>query len=508
VRWTRAAAWAVVAALWLAIGPLVLLAAVLTLTHPRTRGLLRVDRPGRRTALVGAGVLALVLGAVWLVPDGRLPVPPGGGAWVTPGYTGRPFSPQPLPVTADVPDRPGPLGLSVEVDSGWYGAEHCGHLLPDTHERLLALCTSRSGARLKVLDPRTLRPVATASLPDPCADVRPAAGADEEFVVATGDRRLLHVTTTDGADEPAVVTQRAVDLARVLPAGACVVSVAVDPVGRTWFVTEAGDVGVVAEEGEPAVLALEEPVSQPLAVDRDGAYVTTVEAVHRVVTRAGAPLETWRAAYETGSGRKPGQVDAGSGSGVTLLDPSSGERLLALTDNANPRMHVVVLRAVDGSQVCRQEVFGDDASATEAALTAVGGTGVVVSNGHGWTGPWRGVLGRRPPGGITRVDVVDGSCATTWTSEEAAPTSGTTVSHATGLVYAWTKRRSWLGVDAWYLTALDARTGRTAFAARGGTGPWAGNAGSPVTIGPAGTAFVATRAGLVRVVDGTRGLRD
>ena len=501
MRWTRAAAWAVVAALWLACGPVVLLAAVAALVHPRTRGLLRVDRPDRRTTLVGVAGLVLLLGAVWFVPDGRLPVPPGGGAWVTPGYTGRPVSPQPLP---GEPDRPGPLGLSVEVDSGWYGAEHCGHLLPDTHERLLAQCTSRSGARLKVLDPGTLRPVATASLPDPCADVPPAAGTDEEFVVATGDRRLLHITTTDGADAPAVVTQSAVVLGRVLPAGACVVSVAVDAVGRTWFVTRAGEVGVVAAEGEPSVLALGESVSQPLAVDRDGAYVTTAEAVHRVVTRAGAPLETWRSAYETGSGRKPGQRDAGSGSGVTLLEGG----LLALTDNANPRMHVVVLRAVDGSQVCRQEVFEDDASATEAALTAVGGTGVVVTNGHGWTGAWRGVLGRRPPGGIARVDVVDGSCATTWTSEEVAPTSGTTLSRATGLLYAWTKRRSWLGVDAWYLTALDARTGRTAFAARGGTGAWADDAGSPVTIGPGGTAFVGTRAGLVRVVDGTRGLRD
>ncbi|CAM3792356.1 hypothetical protein NOMA109596_10925 [Nocardioides marinus] len=501
MRWTRAVAWVAVAALWLACGPVVLLAAVAAMVHPRTRGRLRVDRPDRRTTLVGVAGLVLLLGAVWFVPDGRLPVPPGGGAWVTPGYTGRPVSPQPLP---GEPDRPGPLGLSVEVDSGWYGAEHCGHLLPDTHERLLALCTSRSGARLKVLDPRTLRPVATASLPDPCADVPPATGTGEEVVVATGDRRLLHVTTTDGADAPAVVTQRAVDLGRALPAGACVVSVAVDPVGRTWFVTRAGEVGVVAAEGEPSVLALGESVSQPLAVDRDGAYVTTAEAVHRVVTRAGAPLETWRSAYETGSGRKPGQRDAGSGSGVTLLEGG----LLALTDNANPRMHVVVLRAVDGSQVCRQEVFEDDASATEAALTAVGGTGVVVTNGHGWTGAWRGVLGRRPPGGVARVDVVDGSCATTWTSEEVAPTSGTTLSRATGLLYAWTKRRSWLGVDAWYLTALDARTGRTAFAARGGTGPWAGDAGSSVTIGPGGTAFVGTRAGLVRVVDGTRGLRD
>ncbi|MEC9052569.1 MAG: hypothetical protein VX747_08910, partial [Actinomycetota bacterium] len=122
MRWTRAAAWVVVAALWLALGPLVLLAAVLTLAHPRTRGLLRVGRPGRRTTLVGAGVLALLVGAVWLVPDGRRPVPPGGGAWVTPGYTGRPVSPQPLPAIADVADRAGPRGLSVVVDSGGYGA--------------------------------------------------------------------------------------------------------------------------------------------------------------------------------------------------------------------------------------------------------------------------------------------------------------------------------------------------------------------------------------------------
>ncbi len=497
--------WAVLALLWLGCGPLVLLAAVALLLHPRTRGLLRVGRPTRRTTVVSVAALALLAAAVWVVPDGRLPVPPGGGAWVTPGYTGRPVSARPLP---GEPDRPGPLGLSVEVDSGWYGAEHCAHLLPDAHARLLAVCGSRTGARLKVLDPRTLRPVAAASLPDPCADVAPAAAADGLFVVATGDRRLLHVATTDGADQPAVVTERSVDLARVLPPDACVVAVAVDPVGRTWFVTRGGEVGVVAGEGEPSVLALGEPVSQPLAVDRDGAYVTTAEAVHRVVTRAGAPLETWRSAYETGSGRKSGQDDAGSGSGVTLLDPPSGERLLALTDNANPRMHVVVLRAADGSQVCRREVFGDDASATEATLTAVGGTGVVVTNSHGWTGAWRGVLGRRPVGGIARVDVADGACTTTWTSEEVAPTSGTTLSRATGLLYAWTKRRSWLGVDAWYLTALDARTGRTAFAVRGGTGPWADSAGAPVTIGPAGTAFVGTRAGLVRVVDGTRGLRD
>lgn len=503
MRAARPAAWCAAVLLWLALGPLVVLLVGVLLAVPRTRGLLvsRPTVPSRRTTALTAIAIVLVVAGTWVLPDGRLPVPPGGGAWVTPGYTGRPSTAEPLAPSATAgSDRPGPVGLSVEVDTAWFGAEHCAHLLPDPHDRLLALCTSRSGARLKVVDPRSLRPVASEELPEPCADVPPVLDPAGLVVVATGDRRLLRVDTADAADEPALVTEEVVDLSGVVASADCVVAVAVDEVERLWFATADGVVGVVAGDAAPQVTDLGEPVSQPLAADRDGVYVTTAEAVHRVVTRAGAPLEGWRAAYETGSGRKPGQVDGGSGSGAVLLDGG----LLALTDNANPRMHVVVLRAVDGSQVCRAEVFADDASATEAALTPVEG-GVVVTNGHGWSSAWRGVLGRRPEGGIARVEA-DG-CEVAWTSEEVAPTSGSTLSPSTGLVYAWTKRRSWLGVDAWYLTAIDARTGRTVFAARGGTGPQADSAGAAVTIGPGGAAFVGTRAGLVRIADGTRGLR-
>lgn len=506
MRLARPAAWLAAVLLWLALGPLVVLLVLVLLAWPRTRGLLWSGLSSRRTAGAAVAVVATLAALAWVLPDGLLPVPPGGGAWVTPGYTGRPVAAQPVeaPDAATTTDRPGPLGLSVEAESAWFGAEHCADQLVDEHQRLVALCTSRSGTRLKVVDPRTLRPVATADLPEACAEDRPAPpvlAPDGDVLVATGDRRLLAVDTADAADEPALVTGAVVDLAGVVASGDCVVAVAVDGRDRTWFATADGVVGVV-DDGRPAVVELGEGTSQPLATDRDGVYVTTTEAVHRVVAAAGggAPREAWRTAYETGSGRKPGQRDGGSGSGAVVL----GGGLLALTDNANPRMHVVVLRAADGEQVCRAEVFDDDASATEAALTPVEG-GVVVTNGHGWTGPWRGVLGRRPPGGIARVEA-DG-CEVAWTSEEVAPTSGTVLSRATGLLYAWTKRRSWLGADAWYLTALDARTGRTAFSARGGTGAWAGNDGAAVLVGPGGAAFVGTRAGIVRLVDGTRGLR-
>lgn len=506
MRFARPVAWGAAVLVWLALGPLAVVGVAVLVAVPRTRRLWWGGLPGRRTTLGALLATGLIGGVLWVVPDGLLPVPPGGGAWVTPGYTGRPVTAQPLTGPGDQGSTdPGPLGLSVEVDSGWYGAEHCAHLLTDAHDRLAALCTSRSGSRLKVIDPRSLRPVATAPLPEPCADVPPVLDKADHLLVATGDRRLLKVATADGAAAPALVTARSVDLSGVVRSGDCVVSLVLDGVERVWFATREGVVGVVAGDAEPAVIELGEQIGQPLAADRDGVYVTTVEAVHRIVTGAvngaGEPLASWRTAYETGSGTKPGQRDAGSGSGAVLLQGA----LLAFTDNANPRMHVVVLRLADGEQVCRAEVFEDDASATEAGLTAVPEGGVVVTNGYGWTGPGRGVLGRRPAGGITRIDATD--CSTTWTSPEVAPTSGTTLSRASGLLYAWTKRGSWLGADAWYLTALDARTGRTAWAARGGTGPWADNDAAPVVLGPGGAAFVGTRAGVVRVADGTRGLK-
>jgi outer membrane protein assembly factor BamB len=86
-------------------------------------------------------------------------------------------------------------------------------------------------------------------------------------------------------------------------------------------------------------------------------------------------------------------------------------------------------------------------------------------------------------------------------SDEIAPTSVAKVSLATGLVYAYTTRRSRWGVSAWYLTAIDARTGRTAYSVRTGTGSMFNNHYSAVTLAPDGSAYIATLAGMIRVRD-------
>ena len=99
------------------------------------------------------------------------------------------------------------------------------------------------------------------------------------------------------------------------------------------------------------------------------------------------------------------------------------------------------------------------------------------------------------------MDVVDGECEVTWTNGDVvAPTS---VAKLAG-------RRAWStptpsadlgGVSAWYLTALDLRTGRHVFSVRTGTGTLMNNHYAAITLGPDGSAYIATLAGMVRVRD-------
>ena len=60
----------------------------------------------------------------------------------------------------------------------------------------------------------------------------------------------------------------------------------------------------------------------------------------------------------------------------------------------------------------------------------------------------------------------------------------------TGLVYAYTTRSSRWGVQAWYVTAIDAATGDTAFSVRTGTGSMFNNHYSAVTLAPDGSLYV------------------
>lgn len=517
---------------WVALGPWVPVAVLVALCVPRVRWWV-LDRfwVTRRGAAIAAGVVAVVAGIVVVVPDGWLPIPQSPGVLVAPSYVGRPAQAQPLQ-TGTVPQNPhlarngagavlgdvwstgtsswaGPVGLQPEVDTAWYGLEECATLTLDSRDRLVGLCGDRGGRSLHVIDPDSMRPLATKRLPAPedgdvgLCGAHAYLDAADRAVVATSDRRVLAVATADADGEPDLTTARTWDLGPHVPDDDCVVALMPDWAGRIWWATQDGLVGTIApDSGEVRLLDLGEEVANSFSTDETGAtYVVTTHALHRLVLDgAGTPVVDWRTEYDRGTERKSGQASRGSGTTPTVLDGG----VVAITDNAEPRMHVVMLERSTGAEICRAAVFEDDASATDTSLASIGG-GVVVGNTHGYASPLRTLLGRGTSGGMARVDVPadrsGGECRVRWTSDVVAPSSVPKVSLATGLVYAYTKRPTWWGVSGWYLTGIDVRTGRAMFSVRTGTGVLMNNDHAALTLAPDGTAYVATMAGMVRVQD-------
>ncbi|KQW47903.1 hypothetical protein ASC77_15945 [Nocardioides sp. Root1257] len=465
MRFGRTLALLGVAVLWFGFGPLVLVVAGLSLLWPPLRAWLR---PTRRVVAVWAAVVVVLAGLAVVVPDGWVPIPPGPGRWVTPAYVGRPSVAGPVR---------GPVGESPTVTTRSYGVSDCARIELDDDGRLVLLC---GGDRpvLRVVDPDSLRQERSADLPGSgCAGQLAVDGDD---VVASSGQRIFRL----GVDD--LVVESSVDLSGDLGDDDCVAGLGVDPTGRVWFASGAGVVGFVAGR-KARTVDLADRVERPVTVSDDGVFVAGADALHRVDVAAGSPTPAWAAAYDDGGER---------GSAPVVLP----DGLVAVADNRDPRLEVVLHRADTGEVVCRTEVFDDDEGATDGGLVAAG-TGVVVANSHGYGGVASTVLGRTTSRGIARVDVVDGRCRVTWTTDMDAPSGAPAVSTEDGFAYVWTKRHSWLGVDAWYLSALDLRTGRLAWARRTGLNPLVDNHGGSVVLGADRSAYVPVLGGLVRVAD-------
>ena len=491
----------------------------------------------RRAVLLVIAVFLLVPPpgpAAALVPAVPIPNMPGqdGG----PAFIGHPARTRPLrsfrvpehpfmapngrsnihndPYMTDAYAQRGPMGRGTTATSTWLGLEECASITFDSHDRIVGLCGTLDGARLRLLDPTSLETLAI--LPLPPRSVRPGTtpftdycsagyfylGRDDRAVVATNTNQVWVV----GVTEAGLFTLDAVhDVNAAAPAPDCLVSVLPDWSGRLWFLTRLGIVGTIdPETGSVRSLAFgDELVANSFAVDETGGiYLVTDHAMYRLEADpdTGAPVIDWRVTYDRGTRQKPGQLSRGSGTSPTLV----GRDFVAITDNAEPRMHVEVYRRDTGRLVCRAPVFAAGRSASDNSLIAVG-RGLVVENNYGYETPVSTAGGLSTEPGLARVDFdpVRRRCRTVWTSRETSPTTVAKASIGSGLVYAYTKPPNQDGVDAWYFTAIDFRTGRTVFKVLTGTGYLYNNHYAPVSIGPDGAAYVGVLGGLLRIADAT-----
>ena len=405
----------------------------------------------------------------------------------------------------------GPLGEETSSDSAFFVRE-CASITIDSQGRLVTVCVGLDQPVLAMLDPETLEPLATLSLPP-----RQPGGSDNPFtdfsgggyfyldhrdrvVAPTTTRHIYVVRQTEG---PGFELARDYDLSGELDSGDKIVSVLPDWRGRLWFATRDGVTGWVGRRsGTVHKLDLGEPIGNSFMVDESGSvYVVTDGALYRLRARRGEVHTIWRHGYRNTGEVKPGQTQAGSGTTPTML---GGGRWVAITDNADPINAVVYRRAADPEGrrvVCREPLFEEGASATDQSLIGAG-RAIVAENNYGYTLAEAEGGGEGIASGLQRVDVDrDGrGCETRWRSDERAPSVVPKLSLRSGLVYTYTLPPDQGG--AWYLTTLDFRTGETVYSRLAGTGLGFNNNYAPVTLAPDGTAYVGVLGGVTMFGDG------
>ncbi|MEU6017575.1 hypothetical protein ABZ826_27075 [Streptomyces sp. NPDC047515] len=525
--------------------------------------------PSSRRARSRALVLALALcGTALLAPGtaasaGEIPKAPGHR--LVGDYAGAPATASPVPGRAP-PQHPflapngrstmhadaagsgthpysGPLGRSPAVRSekiAPLGGE-CATATFDSAGRLITVCGTFTGFLLKLLDPRTQDTLAEYKLPQCSSTVEAitrldfskifkdtSGGAyfylDEQDRVVLADSRqhilrIAHERTADGSwrfvvaddwDLTGQVPHDCVSWTNLFPSGTCdpVTSVMPDWQGRIWWVTRLGRVGTVDPTTSVirSVRLTGEEIQNSFSVAQDGVSIVSDHALYSFAAAAdGTPRVAWRQTYDRGTGTKPGSVDQGSGTTPDLF--GDGDDYVAITDNADDRMNVLVYRRAidvpaDRRLVCKVPVFGSGASTTDNSMISWGNS-LVVENNYGYENLTSLLLGRSVVGGVTRIDVrADGSgCDTVWQSAVRSPSTVPKLSTGNGLLYFYEKEPNSLGIDAWYLTAVDFRTGERRWKKLTGTGPSYDNNWAPITIGPDGTAYVGVFNGIVAVRD-------
>ncbi len=507
-----------------------------------------------------AGILVLLL--AMLVPAAAAaattyPVPavpiPSASPSAAPTYVGGPatshsISASPIPVNPWMAPAPwnnghndtymsdtypvaGPSGLSPQVFSTWLGQggannigfvgiagfDPAGNIVAPVVQGTVGslFCT----VTLTLLDPVTLDVLAEYDLPGylrtSLLDRLPGAyfylDNDGNVVIGTTDRTIQYISHQQTAGGWQFTKVGETDLSGYIPSSDKIQALQPDFNGHIWVTTKGGLVLTVDATTrkylgvDTSLALLGERIDNGTAAGQDGGiYTVSTKALYRFdADKFDRPAVTWRAEFGAGDRLKPGQVDLGSGTTPTLM----GTKYVAITDNADPYMNVLVYKCakqVSGKRlVAKVPVFGADQASNENSLVCTDRS-IVVENNYGYVSPFQDVIGGlTTTPGLARIDLKkDGTWSKVWTNSELSiPSTVTKLSLANGLVYTYSKPYFADGTDAWYFTAVDFRNGNVVWKQLAGTGVLYDNDYAATYIGPDGTFYVGVNGGVVAMRD-------
>lgn len=382
---------------------------------------------------------------------------------------------------SDTSPLPGP-GRGHVIATSISLAAVCPSILIGAGDVPIAVCTKilDRAPSVYALDPLTGQPTATLAIVggDLFGGVYPYLDQLGRVVIVDGKQTLLLLSRS--ADGTSIRIDSQVELASVITApcgsASCDAVVGLSPGydGLVWFASSRGVVGTVdLESGAIETLALprEERISNSIATAPEGTAVVSDHALYLLRSEAGKPVIRFRAPYDRGPARKPGQLSHGSGSTPTFFGPETGSEYVALLDNARPQLNLLVYRSSDGKVVCSEPVPLPAGSGSENSPIG-SGRSVFVASTYGY--PYPALPAEAGPsepasanitGGMARLDVsADGTrCSPAW-SIDVASAAVPKLSLVDGLIYTIARGTVLApgmpsALDSYAYVAIDARTG-------------------------------------------------
>ncbi|KIF02436.1 hypothetical protein PL81_29925 [Streptomyces sp. RSD-27] len=384
---------------------------------------------------------------------------------------------------------------------------------------VVALCTTIFGRTptVHLLDPASGADLASLALPKGSLFGGVYAYLDHEdrLVVVDGNNDLLRVGHHRAGSGWALRIDQSTPLGTTVPAGDNIVGLTPDWDGRVWFATSGGVIGTVdSASGAVRSISTGEGVQNSISTVPGRTAVATDHALYLLSAAPdGTPVVDWRAPYERGPARKPGQLSWGTGTTPSFFGPQTGTEYVTIVDNADPHGNLLVYRAAGGPEpVCRIPVLTQYArSGTEDAVIA-SGRSVFVTNTYGYPYPAlpEGAPASRPSsaafeGGLSRIDVnAQGTgCEVVWNSpvkSAALPR----LSLADGKIYtvSVTGPTGSAGLNTfaqYHHSVIDPATGGRLSSAYLGIGLVYNPLQMRGTAAPDGTLYQGTETGVVRI---------
>jgi hypothetical protein len=407
-------------------------------------------------------------------------------------------------------NRPGPLGVNPTVttsqllDLGFL-AKVCAMLAFTDEGYVIGTCIRAEipvgGTDLLLMDPVTLDILAEVELAPRPVVQNSSGGAyfsvldDGRILVGPANNRVEIWEIVITGNTANFVQSQVFDVSGLIPAGTMLADTVVDYEGRLWFMANTGQVGYVdPSDGSVESLDFGEELQNSMAVDDSGVYLITFEEVRKFsVAPDGSIVIDWAVPYDPGSAVQG--VLQGSGTTPTLLGEQ--DDLIAICDNADDQINLVVLDRTTAAEVCKTPIFQPGASATENSVVGYGDE-IVIANNSGFGGVFAPQNTVNPGLEKYRVRADRSGCDLVWANPTSIGNSAQ-LSTETGLIYGWAADPNVPGLDAYYFTANEWATGTEVFRIYAGNDYLFNPVLGQPHLSQDGAAYMGTMGGIVRI---------